>query len=402
LGDAFSSRILGRRTVFLAGVAGAECFYEDGNIGRADAHPFPLVDLFGGTNMEMFDGPRHVALKSIALTAFGEEAIDAYLPGLQRLVQAALVRLAAGEEFSTSAELRTLAIEAICVNVLGVSDHSQVDVITADYGAVLSGLTAVPLALPGTRYGRARAARDRLLDRLREIVVERREHPGADGLSRMLTAAADDGRRMTDEEAVLEAHHIVIAGYIVYAHMAEVIRRLAEQPDLRERCAAEVRDHAPSEPLTTDVLGELGTCLTVVLEAKRFVPLVPLAFGRAARPFRCAGFMIPQGRIVYLALHLNNHDGRIYADADRFDPDRFGPERAEHRAHDLAFIPQGAGPPTGHQCLGLNYSTVVVLTFLALLVRGYRWDLPAQRLDYDWRRLPPEPRDGLRARLWPR
>jgi hypothetical protein len=42
----------------------------------------------------------------------------------------------------------------------------------------------------------------------------------------------------------------------------------------------------------------------------------------------------------------------------------------------MAFIPQGAEPRTGHRCLGLDYSTFLSVAFLALLVRGYEWDLP--------------------------
>jgi cytochrome P450 len=96
---------------------------------------------------------------------------------------------------------------------------------------------------------------------------------------------------------------------------------------------------------------------------------------------------------------VNNKDPAIYTDPYRFDPDRFGPERAEHRKHPLAFIPQGADPPTSHRCLGLEYSTVLSVAFLALMVRGYDWVLPPQNLEYNWRTLPPQPRDGLRVTL---
>jgi hypothetical protein len=65
----------------------------------------------------------------------------------------------------------------------------------------------------------------------------------------------------------------------------------------------------------------------------------------------------------------------------------------------MAFIPQGAEPPTSHRCLGLDYSTYVSLAFLVLLLRDYEWTVPPQTLDLDWRKLPPEPRDGLRIRL---
>jgi len=398
-GNVFKSRIVGRKVVFLAGTEGAELFYDDANITRSNAHPLQFVDLFGGINMEMYDGPRHVALKSMALGAFDDVALAGYLPDMQQLIESTLARLARSGGFSATAELRTLAIEAICWNVMGLPPGAESAAITRDYISVFTGLTSIPVAVPGSAYARARAARDRVLARIRSVIAERRAHPGTDGLSRMLTAETASGRTFTDDEAELEIHHIVVAGFIVYGLMAEVMRRLAEQPLLRARCAAEIGEHAAGGPLTMEALAKLEVSTNVALEAKRLVPLVPLAFGRARRTFSCGGFEVPGGWTVYLALHLNNRDGSIYADPGRFDPDRFGSERAEHHKHPMAFIPQGAEPPTGHRCLGLDYSTVLVLAFLTVLVRDYDWELPPQDLEYDWRKLPPEPRDGLRVRL---
>ncbi|MGQ0639710.1 MAG: cytochrome P450 [Gemmatimonadaceae bacterium] len=401
-GNVFKSNVLGRKVVFLAGIEGAEAFYDVENISRSDAHPFTLVDLFGGINMEMYDGPRHRALKAMALTAFDRAAISTYLPDMQRLIESTLARLGGVEEFSAVIELRRLAIEAICLNVMGLGAGVATDAITRDYASVLKGLVSLPLPIPGTPYARARAARDRLLGRIRAVIKERRAHPGSDALSRMLIAKADDGRTYTDDEAVLEVHHIVIAGFIVYALMAEAIRQLAEQPALRQRCLAEIQEHAPNGNLTMPAISKLQLATNVILEAKRYVPLVPVAFGRAQRTFTCGGFTVPAGWTVYLALALNNKDNGVYRDPHRFDPDRFGAERGEHRKHPLAFIPQGAAPPTGHQCLGLDYSTFLSVAFLAVLVRDYDWVLPPQDLSYNWRTLPPQPRDGLRVRLQPK
>jgi cytochrome P450 len=205
---------------------------------------------------------------------------------------------------------------------------------------------------------------------------------------------------MTDRQAQLEVHHFVIAGFIVYLLMGEVLRRLAEQPELLARCAEEIGGHSP-QVLTLDTRSDLPICTNVVREAKRIVPLVPLAFGRARHTFRCSGFDVPEGWTVYLALHLNNHDARVFPDPSVFDPDRFSGARAEDRTHPMAFIPQGAGPPTGHQCLGLTYSTLLVLAFMSRLIGRYTWTLPAQNLEPDPRKIPPEPRDGLRVRLQP-
>jgi cytochrome P450 len=398
-GNVFKSSALGRKIVFLAGTEGAEAFYNPENIGRADAHPYPLVDMFGGVNMEMYDGPRHQALKAMALTAFDHTALIGYLPELQRLIESTLERLSLAPEFSAVLELRQLAIEAICCNVMGLQPGPETAAITHDYGFVLRGILALPVALPGTAFAKGRAARDRLLGRIRAVIAERRAMPRGDGLSRMLAAQAADGRRYTDPEAVLEVHHMVIAGFIVYALLAESLRHLAQQPELRQRCAAEIQANTPDGPLSLAALGQLQLCTQVILEAKRWTPLVPLAFGRARRSFTCGGFQVPERWTVYLALWLNNRDASIYTQPDCFDPDRFGPTRAEHRKHPLGFIPQGAEPPTSHRCLGLEYSTLLGVAFLALLLRGYEWELPPQNLEYNWKTIPPVPCDGLRVRL---
>lgn len=42
---------------------------------------------------------------------------------------------------------------------------------------------------------------------------------------------------------------------------------------------------------------------------------------------------------------------------------------------------------------------LLTLAFLAVLVRGYDWRLPPQRLGFDWGKRPPQPRDGLMVQL---
>jgi cytochrome P450 len=186
----------------------------------------------------------------------------------------------------------------------------------------------------------------------------------------------------------------------VYGLIVDVLRWLPTMPEVVAQCAAEISQHARADRgLTLDALAQLAVCTRVVMEAKRHAPVMPFAFGRADQEFLCGGCRVPEGWSVYLALYLCSTDPAVFTEPDRFDPDRFAPERAEDLHHPLAFIPQGAGPPTGHLCLGVDYSTVVVLAFLTLLVRGYTWELPRQDLAYRWDTIPPEHRDGLRVRL---
>src|SRR5262249_61837858 len=89
----------------------------------------------------------------------------------------------------------------------------------------------------------------------------------------------------------------------------------------------------------------------------------------------------------------------VYSDPARFDPDRFSSERAEDRRHEHAFVPQGAGPMTGHRCPGLDFATNFMAVFGAVLLRGYAWELPPQNFALDYSKVPPEPKDRLRARV---
>jgi cytochrome P450 len=96
----------------------------------------------------------------------------------------------------------------------------------------------------------------------------------------------------------------------------------------------------------------------------------------------------------------HDREAATYREPTTFDPDRFG-ARAEHKSHDYAYAPQGAGPPETHRCPGFDLTTIFMALFAARLVRGYSWVLPEQDLSPNWGLVPPVPRDGLRAVVRP-
>lgn len=398
-GSIFKSNVFGRNVVFLSGPDGATTFLDTSKVDRAGGHPPHVRELFGGTNINMYNGPKHGALKSLMLKAFNREAFAVYLPSIERLTAASLARAAAAGEVPWTNELRKLAIECICLNVLGLEPGEQTDRIRADYATVLRGMTSIPIPLPMTAYTKAKAARDRLLRFFEATVVERRNKPGTDGLSRILQAQMPDGTAFTNSEAVLEVHHIIIAGYIVFGILMSLGIHLRQLPDVAARARAEVITVCGKGPLELSALMRLPYLLQVVLEAKRHAPILPLVFGTARENFSFGGYHVPKGWGVYWALTASNFDPSVFRSPEVFDPDRFGPERAEHQKHEHAFVPQGSGPETGHKCLGADYSTVLALAFAAVLLRDYEWSFPEQDMNLRWDLTPVEPADGLRVRL---
>ena len=103
--------------------------------------------------------------------------------------------------------------------------------------------------------------------------------------------------------------------------------------------------------------------------------------------------------MVLWAVTASNHFEDIYPDPGTFDPARFGEERAEHKKHEHAFAPQGPGPALGHKCPGTDFATLFMQMFTILLIRNYHWKLPLQDMDYKWKLIPPEYKDGLRVQF---
>jgi cytochrome P450 len=204
---------------------------------------------------------------------------------------------------------------------------------------------------------------------------------------------------MSDRDIVLELHHIVIAGFIVFAEFGGIVQQLTAHPDVRARLADEIRSKSPAGPVTLESLMSMPYLLQVVNEVKRLCPIIPAVFGKTKEGFEVEGIAVPAGWMVMWAVTPSHVAHGLYSDPEKFDPDRFSPERAEEKRHEHAFAPQGAGPAMGHRCPGLDYATYFMEMFAIVLLRGYTWELPPQNFELDYSQTPPIAKDAMRARV---
>lgn len=383
-GRIFRSHVLGRKTAVIAGADAAGRFIDPSVVMREGSMPPHVQELFGGRSLPLLDGEVHAARKREVLKAFSREALASYLPLIEKTTADYFARWSREPEIGWIDELKKLSIEIICAAVIGMPRGDEMDQLRRDYIILTNGFAALPVNLPGTRYRKALQARDRILDVLRRAVRERRRAPAGDGLSRILASGA-----LSDEEAALELHHVVIAGFIVWAELAAIVHQLTLHPDVRERLTNEVQ--------SSDSYATMPYLMQVVSEVKRLCPIIPAVFGKTKEPMSFDGVTVPAGWMVLFALMPSHGTHGVYTNPERFDPDRFSPERAEDKRHEHAFVPQGAGPATGHRCPGLDLATFMMAIFAAVLLRGHTWELPPQNFEMDWSKTPPEMKDGLRA-----
>jgi len=387
-GRIFRSNVLGRKTAVIAGADEAGRFIDSSAVMREGSMPPHVQELFGGRSLPLLDGEVHAVRKREVLKAFSREALASYLPLIEKITEDYFGQWIKAGEIGWIDELKQLSIEIICAAIIGMPRGNETDQLCRDYIILTNGFAALPINLPGTRYRKALQARDRILDTLRRAVVQRRRTPTGDGLSRVLESGV-----LSDEEAALELHHIVIAGFIIWAELASMVHQLTLHPDVRERLTKEVQ--------SSTSYSSMPYLMQVINEVKRICPIVPVVFGKAKEPMSFNGVTVPAGWMLLFALMPSHGTHGVYTNPERFDPDRFSPERAEDKRHEHAFVPQGAGPATGHRCPGLDLATFMMAVFTAVLLRGYTWELPPQNFEMDWSKTPPEMKDGLRATITP-
>jgi cytochrome P450 len=396
-GPVFRTHLLGRPTVILAGPRVSAVFLDEALTMREGSMPGHVRALFGGQSLPLLDGEEHRARKRQVLAAFAREAMPGYVPAMQEIVEASLAAWAERGEIRGTDELKRLAIAVIARNMASLPAGADLDALLAGFKAVTGGFAGLPVALPGTAYKRGLDARDAIFAILRRVVAEHRARPRDDGLGRILAAVGEDGAAIGDEEAVRELHHVFIAGYIVFAELGALLTRLAEAPELRARLVEEALSAAPAGPLGARVLAGMPLLGQVIQETKRVTPVVPIAFGRARVSFAIEGYRIPEGTMLYWAPHAHDQDAGTFPDPGSFEPARFAPPREEHLRHEHGFAPQGMGAPLGHLCPGVDYATLFMQVFAAVVLRSWTWTLPEQDLALDCGKLPPEHADGLRV-----
>ena len=81
---------------------------------------------------------------------------------------------------------------------------------------------------------------------------------------------------------------------------------------------------------------------------------------------------IAKGTLVVIPVFAVHRHRTRWQDSNRFDPDRFLPER-EAAMHRAQYLPFGFGPRT---CLGMPFATIEGVAILATLLRHARvvWD----------------------------
>ena len=316
---------------------------------------------------------------------------------------------ARGDAFSLDAAMASVTADVICRTIFSQTFAAgTAHRVFATFHEFERNVATVNLRrlLFATPWSPARQPR-RVLDACRAIraeidaLIAPRLAPGAPVLDDIVgaTIAARDpetGAPFTREELVDQLSVFFLAGHETTASALTwslfIVSRL---PWLAERIRAEVAQVAGDGPLRLEHAKRLVFVRNVLRETMRLYPPITFLPRVAAEATELAGLRLRRGTMVMIAPWTIHRHARIWQHADRFDPDRWAPER-EGQVPAGAYLPFGLGPRV---CVGAAFATLEATMILGRLVRRYDVEtLDAERVR-PVARLTTRPATAIRCRV---
>jgi cytochrome P450 len=265
-------------------------------------------------------------------------------------------------------------------------------------------LWSLPDWLPLPEKRRKRWAMRRLDETVRRFIQDRRatgEDKG-DLLSMLLLAVDNEagGARFTDEQARNQCMTLLIAGHdTTAAGLIWVFYCLARHPQAAVRVQQELDTVLAGRDPTASDLPRLSYTERVVKEALRlYPPAIGVFMRQALREVEIGGYTLPRNSLVQIFSYICQHDPRWFPDPERFDPDRFLPER-QQGLPPFAYFPFGGGPRV---CIGNTFAMMEMTLVVATLMQGLNVELAAGQGEAEPVALMSlRPKDGVRLR-WTR
>ena len=271
----------------------------------------------------------------------------------------------AGQDLNITQEMSEFALELILRAIFGADYERRIIIDGRNRFAFLSEDSTRDLRV----VMQVRELRQLLLD----VIAERRQaEPGEqyDFLSMYLTTTDKSGNGFSDDELLDELMTLIIAGYETSAGTLNwAWYLLAGHSDAEETLVQEARSKisAPQD-VNVETLSELTYAQQFLEETLRLYPPVWIFSRRSNQDDSLDSFDLHAGTDIYLSPYLLHRNEEYWPDAEKFDPERFGPE-SPYKKGDRPYFPFSLGP---RRCLGEYFSFLEMKIHLGLLAQEFR------------------------------
>lgn len=386
-GRVFAIQLGGKPAAVLIGPELHAQFFEltDKNLSMREAYQF-LVPMFGEMLFAAPTQEEYLEQRRVMSPILSGRKMAGYIRQMDREITDWIAAQSASGTFDLNDFTQHITMYTAARCFMGDEFRERMgDEFARLYREIARGIDfLLPPHLPLPKF----IARDRAKARLRvlvdELIAHRRGRSADydDFIQELVDARLDDGQPMPPEMITNAIIGFMFAGYeTTSAHLTWALIRLLQHPTFTAKVIAQVDEVLDGvETFSTAELRALETLQWTLMEIERLDPAAGMLMRYVREGFDAGGYHIPAGWLAMVSPAVAHRLPELFANPDSFDPERFSPERAEHKQHPFALIGFGGGL---HKCWGMSFATNEMVVILARLFQAFELSLGEQEIVID-------------------
>lgn len=335
----------------------------------------------------MKDFAEHKFLRRMMQTAFKNDAMRKYVDVMNPIMKEHIERWDKVSNFQFFPHIKETLLEVGAKVFIGAEAGEETRKMNQAFLDINEGLLGqVRKEIPGTRYNKGKKGERYLHSYFAGQIPKRRGSDSPDMFTYMCNETTEDGEYFPDDLIIPQGSFLLFAAHdTTTSVLNHMMYYTAMHPEWQERMREEVK--ALNKPfLEYEDLDKLEVMDRVFHESLRLRPSVSFQARRTIRECEMGGHRIPPDTMVFMSAIHNHRDPQYWSNPEKFDPDRFLPERAEHKNHSFCYHPFGGG---AHKCIGMHFAAMLAKTFMHQILLTYEYSLPENfKTRFEWVPLP--------------
>ena len=405
LGDVAEFKMFHQDMVLLTGDKASEAFYRaaDETLDQGAAYKI-MTPIFG--HGVVFDAPIRKKNQQLQMLmpALRDKPMRTYSDIIVEEVENLIRNWGDAGEIDLLEFTKELTIYTSSHCLLGPEFRHELDKEFAEiYHDLEQGIKPIAYVFPNLPipvFRRRDKARARLQGLVTEIMArraqERSDSPNV--FQTLIDASYEDGSKLTAHEITGMLIATIFAGHHTSSGTtAWVLIELLRHPEWMSAVTGELDTlFGEKGDVTFESLRQIPKLESVLKEVLRLHPPLIILMRKVLQDFQVEGFTIQAGKFVCAAPAITHRIDSLFPDPEKFDPNRYSPERGEDK-NLYAWQAFGGGR---HKCSGNAFALFQIKAIFCILLRRYEFELVDAPESYrdDYTKMVVEPASPCRVR----
>ena len=322
-------------------------------------------------------GERHRSHRRVMQPPVTRPEIPGYMPRMAQIIDESMADWKPGGHVDMYEEMRKLSNWIAAHLLFGSSDFEK----SVAMGKAIEEWLLIDsdarehlsyLDLPGSRYRNLLRHAEVLERHILDAIARSRalEPPASDMLSIIVRASDRDPAGMTERELVAHTAILYAASFETTANvLAWTLFLLAQHPTVARQVNEEVQQAFTSWPPDREALDKSTALDFAIKEAMRMMPPVAYTFRTALEDTELEGIPLRRDDKVLLAHYATLRDPAVFADPDRFLPERWRTIRPD--TYDYPVFSAGS-----RLCLGIMFAQAELKLVVGRILQRFSFRIP--------------------------